>query len=826
MSSNDSKKELVKAGEVLIVQGKVPKYMYYLHSGAVEILSASKEFEGLDASIIASKSRRVGYVKEEILIPPMNLVFADPSTKSVRAAQDSYVSKFPLNQGGIVQMAREDPSRTISMLSHLFTMLDTSVTDESKYTKFYTHLCKIDDNISLLYQYFPKSDLPDKLNNKSEGLYNAFKSNKGNFPKVIDAQFLISDNSAFIKKKYAFPGMPIQSIIDEKQCAHVKKFLQLDKNTFANLIKEDPSILQNMIETISDNLIKVLDRIYAVHTEIDSELETLFGPKSSWSSFFTDKNGFDVWSGSGKLAPNFINNFLALIKKLHAFYLEITGKKLIELFPGPKRIHEYYMANKDGSKRAENKPDAESNGFENKVIGAGSKTYSGVYRNSIQQIFEFALIDKEFQKGFIKTLNEFKNMKNPFNTETDGRKIRRSITKLYWDLFTQVFIRKQKESSAPLPVKMMMKFGFLDETLLEEQQIEELNSIVNINEEMKDIPILFEEEFLNRIYSGKENPSITEMGLSYEAFKREEGKHKSSKEANSPVVGGDYINKTMYEIEHRLLQTVGVCSGSTATAFPILTSMVMRMNPRNIFISKSKIKSVVKELMDIDFSVFYRETTLKLGEARELIQEEVLPIFVLIPSFGTKTMLWQDLDGTNRKTRGRIVVPIFFLGDIVKSMAHTFACFRWELNRTIKGGMWADPVEGGLTGIYFDYVNFYKKNSKLSRENIEIITEKFKSIRTNRDRFADDYIQWVMYEKDGVMRLNSVLREIFYRHVPFKKELRTKLETMPAFAEIAIKNKNINSKAIQGYERRFKKYMEREGVYPEKIQEFMNFLIS
>jgi hypothetical protein len=826
MSPNDNKKELVKAGEVLIVQGKVPKYMYYLQSGALEILSAAKEFEGLDSSIIALKSRRVGFVNEEILIPPMNVVFSDPSTKSVRAVQDSYISKFPLNQGGIVQMAREDPSRTAAMLSHLFKMLDSSMADDSKYTKFYTHLCKINDNIALLCQHFPKSGLPEKLKNKSEGLFNAFKSNNGDLPKVIDAQFLLSDNSAFIKKKYAFPGMPIQSIIDAKQCAQVKKFLQLDKNTFANLIKEDPSILQNMIETISDNLIKVLDRIYAVHTEIDSELDTLFGQKSSWSSYFTDNNGFDVWMGSGKIAPNFINNFLALIKKLHSYYLEISGKKLIELFPGPKRIHAYYVANKDGSKSNGDKPDDGERGLKDKIIGAISRTHSGVYKNSIQQIFEFALIDKEFQKGFTKTLNDFKNMKNPFNTEIDGRKIRRTITKYYWDLFTQVFMRKQKEPSAPLPVKLMMKFGFLDETLLEEQQIEELNSLVNINEEIKDIPILFEEEFLTRIYNGKENPSITEMGLSYDAFKREEGKHKSSKEMNGISAATDNVGKTMYEIEHRVLQTTGVCSGSTSTAFPILTSMVMRMNPRNIFMSKEKIRSTINELRSIDFSVFYRETTLKLGDARELIQEEVLPIFILIPSFGTKTMLWQDLDGNNRKTRGRIVVPLFFLGDIVKSMAHTFASFRWELNRTIKGGMWADPVEGGLTGIYFDYVNFYKKNSKLSRENIEIITEKFKTIRTNRDRFADDYSQWVMYEKDGVMRLNSVLREMFYRHVPFNKERRAKLETMPAFAEIAVKYKNITSKAFQGYERRFKKYMEREGLYPEKIQEFMNFLNS
>ena len=88
----------------------------------------------------------------------------------------------------------------------------------------------------------------------------------------------------------------------------------------------------------------------------------------------------------------------------------------------------------------------------------------------------------------------------------------------------------------------MMKFGFLDETLVEQEQIEELNNIVNIVEEIKDLPILFEEEFLTRIYNGKENPSITEMGLSYEAFKREEGKHKGLKgKDDASAAGSDYI---------------------------------------------------------------------------------------------------------------------------------------------------------------------------------------------------------------------------------------------------------------------------------------------
>ncbi len=825
MSPDDNKKEIIKAGDVIIVQGQIPKYMYYLHNGAVEILSAPREFEGLDSAIIASKSRRVGLIKEEMLILPMNVSFTDPSAKSVRAVQDCGVTRYPVTKDGILQIVRDDSSGAITLLSHLYKLLETAVSDDSRYTKFYSHLCRINDNVALLCQTLPKSSLPERLKDKSESLYAAFRSNGGDIPKAIGAQFLITDNSSYLKKKYSFPGMPIQSIIDQKQCDQVKKFLKLDKNVFTGLLKEDPSILQNMVEIISDNLIKALDRIYAVHNEIDLELETLFGQKASWSSYFTENNGFDRWLSSGQISVDFVGNFLSLIKKLHVYYHDISGRKLVDVYPGPKKIHQYYISAKDGKRKLQENTDGKS-GID-KAGAPHRKTGSiGIYNNSMQQIFEFALIDKEVQKGFTKSINDFKNMSNPFNTEPEGRKIRKAITKTYWNIFTQVFIRKQKESTAPPPVKLMMKFGFMDETLVEEDQLEELDEIAGINEEIKDVPILFEEEFLKRIYDGKDNPSITEMGLTYEAFKREEGKQTNYKDKGNIRAITDNIDKTKHEIEHRVLYTVGICTGSTSTAFPILTSLVMKIMPKNVFISKSKLRSLVKELMAIDFSVFYRETTLKLDNARELIEEEVIPIFILLPGFGTRTMLWQDLDGTNRKTRGRIVVPVFFMGDMMKSMTHTFACFRWELNRTIKGGMWADPVEGGLTGAYFDYINFYKKNSKLSEEAKALVAEKFKSIRTNRDRFADDYVQWLLYEKDGIMRLNAAVREMFYRNIPFKKELRDKLEWIPSFAEIAVKYKNVYKKTIQGYERRYKKYMEKDGKLPEKLQEYMDYLSS
>jgi predicted nucleic acid-binding Zn-ribbon protein len=138
--------------------------------------------------------------------------------------------------------------------------------------------------------------------------------------------------------------------------------------------------------------------------------------------------------------------------------------------------------------------------------------------------------------------------------------------------------------------------------------------------------------------------------------------------------------------------------------------------------------------------------------------------------------------------------------------------------------MWADPIEGGVTGEYFDYVNTFKKMSKLSQEAKEKIDERFKGIRNNRDRFADDYIQWVLYEKDGIMKLNNVVRDMFFRHIPFRKELREKLEEMPAFTHPATRYKNVHKREVEAYERKFKKYQNQSGELPEEIRKFFEYL--
>lgn len=811
----------VKKGEVLFYQGSAPKEIFFLQSGALEILSASDEFNGLDKSIILSRSTRVGVLSGKRAVPSFSPDLVKPGIMTVRAIADSQVARVPVS-GGFKGLSHSDPARALNILKHLYSLKNSFSEFTDKINKLYGNVSRVNDNISLIYKELSVSGADDKLDRKADDLYNEYKSNGGEIPGEFRAKFLVDDRSRYFSKDYSIETG--EHGADNREINEfVKRILMLDSKVNSLMVKSDPEIGVMMHRVLTGNLIVVLSDIERMNSHVQNVMNNIFGDEVSWTTFLTDKGGFDQWKSTGRLGSDFVKNFLTLVVKINSICEEVTGRKLTVVFPGLKRIHLYFKS--DGKtvsttvKHDDHTPA--------KTAASGTKGSIKEVARSMHQIFEFSVIDKEFRERFIKLLNDFKNMKNPFDTETEGRKIRRFISKMYWQLYKQVYIRSKAESNLPIPVRLMLNYGFVDEALLEDSQINDLIELLRMREDTSDIPVFYEQDFLSLIYSGLEMPSITEMGLTYEAHLREEAKHTTRKkqEKMENDIEDENLKKTIYEIEQRLRSTAAVCSGSTATAFPILNEYAVKGSLKSLYSSKKKVSNIVKEIMNIDFSVFFRETVLKLGDAREIIQEEVLPYFVLLPIFGTRTLLWQELSGIDKRSRGRIVVPIFFMGDLRKSMAHTLACFRWELNRTIKGqAMWADPIEGGITGEYFDYVNTYKKNPNLSMEAKDKITMRFKSLRTNRDRFADDYLFWVLFEKDGIMKMNSIVRGMFFKHIPFRQEIRDRLESMPAFNKYANRYKNVSMKTYQAYIRRYKKYQDGEGKYPDEIEKYLKFL--
>jgi hypothetical protein len=810
----------LKKGEILFLQGENPVKLYMLQEGEIEILSAPQEFMGLDSDIIIDKSVRVSSFKGKAMLIGFSGLLVSKYGKSARAVTDSVIVEYPISQGGFKGVASKDINGSINMLRQIFNNYMLSQTQLKKAVSLYTRLSQVEDNLLLLYHDFSTGNGPELFNKKSEDLYSVFSFNKGKFPEVVAADFIIEDKSALLKKSYT--DKLIKEVMGSDYAELIKKILKLEPQIMAGMIKNDPEIAVSIFSSVASAVNGILDNVHEVLERAGQKAKVLFGSSESWAMYFSKQNGIKDWNSTGRISPDFFTNMMKINAKLDLMYSETTGKRLAS-FPG---YGELASALNSSEERREEKPAAEAGAApEASVDISAPNVVSTGLQKSIFQIFEFSMIEKEFQNRMLKLLNDYKTISSSASAESDARKMRRHIAQLYWDLYQQVFVRSKSESSVPKAAKLMLTFGFLDDQLLVPEHLVELNDLARIRERETEFPVVLEYEFLSKIYSGAEEPSITEMGLTYEAFLREMDKSQKKRDPQSSGSGDDLnLQKTLHEISQRLKTTAAVCSGSTVTAFPILTSDIAKGSLKNMYVSKSRLNAIAKKLVDIDFSLFYRETVLRLDQSREIIQEEIFPYLVLVPTFGTKTLLWQELSGNNKRSMGRFMVPILFNGDLEKSLTHAFACFRWELTKNIKGAMWADPIEGGVTGEYFDYVNNFKKNSKLSPEMKEKINLRFKSLRTNRDRFADDYMLWIEYEREGIMKLNTVVREMFFKHIPFKKDIRDHLENMPAFSKYANRYKNIQARDYAAYERRFKKYQDASGNYPKEIQTYFEFL--
>ncbi|HOP64150.1 MAG TPA: cyclic nucleotide-binding domain-containing protein [Spirochaetota bacterium] len=816
---------VLKKGEILFIQGENPTRFYIMQEGEVEILSAPEEYMGLDGDLIADKSVRVCIIRGKAMLIGFSGLLTTPYTHTIRAVADTKIAEYPIAQGGYKGVAQRDINSSLNMLRQLFNNYMIAQTSMKKMAGLYIRLCQVDDNMHLLHNALAPGNGPDNLLKKSEDLYSVFTFSKGSVPQNVTIDFIIEDKAKLLKKNYnenVTVDSPGSEYLDV-----ARRLLKLEPRLLGEVLKSDPELAVSIFITIVKSLRLVLSGMHNIIDKFERKLKGIFEVQDSWGSFLAAQGGLDAWNSTGRLSPDFLTNLKKVFQKIDAVAVEIIGKRInrYPIYPDFCALLEKGTAPSASAAAAEDAGAAEENGGE-KI--AATPVISTGLQKSIYQIFEFSMVEKEFQNRLLKLLNDFRNLKNPLSSESEERKVRRHITQMYWDLYKQVFARTKIESSIPRPVKLMLSFGFLDDELLTPEQLSELNDLGRIREREAKAPVFLEYEFLSKIYSGEEEPSITEMGLNYEAYLREQEKYKKrgkkGEERGDRDSGDENLNKTLHEIQQRLASSAAVCSGSTATAFPVLFSDMVRGNMRHLYQSKDKVDSLIKKLSEIDFSLFWRETVLKLDNAREIIKEEILPYFILLPICGTKTFLWQELSGNNKRSRGRIMIPILFVGDIEKSLMHTFACFRWELNRSIKGAMWADPIEGGLTGEYFDYVNTFKKNSKLSPEMKEKIALRFKSLRTNRDRFADDYMLWIEYEREGIMKLNAVVREMFFKHIPFKRDIRDQLENMPAFNKSANRYRNVQNREVTSYENRFKKYLDPSGAYPEAIEKYMNLI--
>lgn len=435
------------------------------------------------------------------------------------------------------------------------------------------------------------------------------------------------------------------------------------------------------------------------------------------------------------------------------------------------------------------------------------------FSNTLKQICDFAGLSNRYDE-FNRYIEKFIALPDKESRDDDVRIFRKNFTIAYFELYEETFIQYARSKERNRIIEIFLDFGFLDERLLSDAQIEFICTIPPLNK-TSPCKVFRMTEWLMRIYTGEEIPSKNEFDLEYVDYIRERKKNEALSPEMEKRLLSDNELKVRYEIHNMLKYNCRLLNGKLLSFFPMLHMGNFERGIENMLLTSEIINEQVKTLVGLDYSIFYREmlfADISKKIEKESIQKEIYPIFILFPVAGINSIMWQEISGKRSNSEGRIFLPAFFEGKIEDTFLNIFAKYHWELCKTIQGGAWNNISIPSLTSEYSDYIQFYRKNKELSPEKKELVKGQITRCRNNlREIFATDFVTWMKYESTGSIRLNKIARRILATYCPFSKEVRERIKTQPIFEEAMSKYYREKQKKCKEITLRYKA-LEKKGV--------------
>ena len=208
--------------------------------------------------------------------------------------------------------------------------------------------------------------------------------------------------------------------------------------------------------------------------------------------------------------------------------------------------------------------------------------------------------------------------------------------------------------------------------------------------------------------------------------------------------------------------------GRRGNQFPLFTREFFHCTENGTGMRENVIE-VLRWIESLDPGVFVR--------MHKNVPNRIVPYVLLAPTYGDRGFCWEPFDRYNRVTsRGRIVVPMY-PRDLRIAVLTAVADLRWQVAKEKASYYW---MEEGLTGQYYQHVEQMKLKGDL------------------KEFFIEDYILWMTKESTGVQRLDKDVRGIFWRNMPFPKELKEDLRKRSLVYDELCK-KDLNREMSDGY---------------------------
>lgn len=795
-------------GELLICEGDRTSSVVLLLKGKVDVFLSPFDDIFHNDQLIISRSCRLFTLEQNTFLSINDVIRNCQNSFSLSARDACTLYCFPADSAAdLKKIISTQKDYSAYLVSSLATLIDLSYNSYQKLLPICHNINALTQNLMTYYwaikdkYYF--SYTPDmEILNTYQSVYESLKQDGHRF-------FPLDADTVFTRE--LVDTVTDSPDLDSSGIEYFTKLLGISLDNRKTFFNSDSYVCEYHIQKGSELLDSIIAEIKNIFSGLCKNMELLYlSPDNLLATY-------------GRIATDSKDDREAALNILNILTqaIDITGQcieKLQNEFDSFTHIDTKELSNLIENVRTRTAISSTSSG--RAEIAVGSELPSEL-EGSLEKIMQYCSCPQDKIDSMNKRLSQFRALKDKTSADPEIRELRASITSDFFAVYEEAFKRTHADNSCPKLISMFLNFGYMDERLVTKEQAITLYRLCDKEYSCSDFTVYTAKKWLEAIYQNKKDPSINDFGQDYSDVFRDMKKRKLVTDADKPAYDRDFKAKVNFEITNMLKTNQKVCHGHISSYFPILHKDIITRDLEKAVVTPTRLQQALNNLLAIDFSIFYREIWYKndsKGIEKEPIMKEIRPDIIIIPTFGSRISMWQEITGKARNTPGRFLVPAFTDENLPELVLKLIGAFRWELCRTMMGVSWNDITEKSLTSEYTDYIQFFKKNHDLTedaREKIKIQIQKHRNVM--RDIFTSDYETWVNYESKGILRLNKLARSILFRYCPPPKEMRNALAKQPAFTDLLTQFNNSRAKTAKSLAGKYSKIFKNDP--PDKDME-------
>lgn len=447
--------------------------------------------------------------------------------------------------------------------------------------------------------------------------------------------------------------------------------------------------------------------------------------------------------------------------------------------------------------------------------------------DSVGIILEYANCTGELTSTFKNALAAYKQLPDKNATVPEAMRARQKLTDLFYQVYTAAFMVSLMDNNIPPILKMFFNFGFLDADLTGMDSACFLYQNAQLYAGDPEHGIYTIHEWLKAIYEGEKEPSINELDVDFERHIQSMKSEGSITAEAAEEMLHDKSRKVLFELENMFPRASKITSGKPAIFSPVLSEHQFIRQPEDALLYPDQIVNAINSIRAADYTVFARKSLTVLSQkenVHDFFNVEILPDIILMPVVGMRGSMWQEIVGRNRLTPARMMLPIFQLESLEKVMVRMVGEYRWEMCKRVQGARWNDVTEPSLTSLYYDFLQFYRKNPELSPDTKEKIRSGLQKCKQNfKEYFLSDYMVYIMFESKGSPHLTKNARAILFGQCPFSAPIRQALSSNPIYQELLEAHGRSVAERCKKLDNLSRKLIAKQEKVPESLDQEIEF---